>query len=125
MINEEKVILMTKLASYEEGEGKKYVPIINYFRTDYISSHLLKSFIAGTLAFLSVIGVYVFYNFEAIMADVYNIDFVEIAKTLGKYYLILIVVYLLITYVVSAFRYSRARKSLKVYYNNLKRLEKF
>lgn len=125
MINEEKVILMTKLASYEEGEGKKYVPIINYFRTDYISSHLLKSFIAGTLAFLSVIGVYIFYNFEAIMADVYNIDFVEIAKTLGKYYLILIVVYLLITYVVSAFRYSRARKSLKVYYNNLKRLEKF
>ena len=125
MINEEKVILMTKLASYEEGEGKKYVPIINYFRTDYISSHLLKSFIAGTLAFLSVIGVYIFYNFEEIMADVYNIDFVEIAKTLGKYYLILIVVYLLITYVVSAFRYSRARKSLKVYYNNLKRLEKF
>lgn len=125
MINEEKVILMTKLASYEEGEGKKYVPIINYFRTDYISSHLLKSFIAGTLAFLSVIGVYIFYNFEAIMADVYNIDFVEIAKTLGKYYLILIVVYLLITYVVSAFRYSRARKSLKLYYNNLKRLEKF
>ena len=36
MINEEKVIMMTKLASYESGEGKKDISILNYFRNDYI-----------------------------------------------------------------------------------------
>jgi hypothetical protein len=31
MINEEKVKIMTKLAMYEQGEGKKHLPISRYF----------------------------------------------------------------------------------------------
>ena len=34
MLNEERVILMTKLASYEANEGKKNVAIGNYFRSE-------------------------------------------------------------------------------------------
>ena len=33
MINEEKVKLMTKMASYEAGEGKKYLAVCKYFRS--------------------------------------------------------------------------------------------
>lgn len=32
MLNEERVILMTKMASYEEGEGKKSMSLGRYFR---------------------------------------------------------------------------------------------
>ena len=35
MLNEEKVILMTQMASYEENEGKKNMAIGRYFRSDY------------------------------------------------------------------------------------------
>ena len=35
MINEEKVILMTKLASYETHEGKKDMTVVHYFRRLY------------------------------------------------------------------------------------------
>ena len=38
MLNEEKVILMTQMASYEENEGKKNMAIGRYFRSDYIAS---------------------------------------------------------------------------------------
>ena len=34
MLNEEKVRVMTKLAIYEQGEGKKYLPISKYYRSD-------------------------------------------------------------------------------------------
>lgn len=125
MLNEEKVIQMTKLASYEQGEGKKYVPIINYFRTDYISSQLLKSFIAGTASFMAIMGVYLFYNFELLIEDVYNIDFIEFGKQIGSIYLTLMAIYLVATYILAVFRYSRAKKSLKNYYANLKRLENY
>ena len=37
MLNEEKVILMTQMASYEENEGKKNMAIGRYFRSDYIA----------------------------------------------------------------------------------------
>ena len=64
MMNEEKVILMTRLASYESNEGKKDISIVNYFKGDYIGFQILKSVIAATIAFFALFGVYIFYNFE-------------------------------------------------------------
>ncbi|MBQ0027833.1 MAG: hypothetical protein KBS96_04450 [Lachnospiraceae bacterium] len=124
MVDEEKLILMTKLASYENGEGKKYVPIANYFRSDYISAQLLKSIVAGTVAFMSIMGIVLFYNFETIMEEIYNIDFVGIAKRIGTLFATCMVIYVIITYILAVYRYSRARKSLKNYYANLKKVEK-
>jgi len=125
MVNEEKVILMSKLASYEQGEGKKYVSIANYFRTDYISSQVLKSLVAGIIAFVAVIGVYLFYNFEVILENVYTMDLLGMATGAGKVFVVCIVIYMLLSYGLAVYRYRRARNSLKNYYNNLKRLEKF
>ena len=51
MLNEERVILMTKMASYEENEGKKNVNIGNYFRGDYIAIQVLKSIFCATIAY--------------------------------------------------------------------------
>lgn len=124
MVNEEKVILMTRLASYEQGEGKKYVNITRYFRTDYITAQMLKSVIAGIVAFVTIIGVYLFYNFEVIMENVYNMDFVAFGKRIGSIFVVCMGVYLIGSYIIAVYRYSHARKSLKVYYANLKRLEK-
>ena len=37
MINEEKVVLMTRASIYEEKKGKEQLKISRYFRHDYIS----------------------------------------------------------------------------------------
>ena len=49
MLNEERVILMTKLASYEANDGKRNVAIGSYFRSDYIGWQVLKSIISATI----------------------------------------------------------------------------
>ena len=54
MINESRVKLMTRLAVYEGGEGKKNMSIGSYFRGDYISVQVIRSVICGTAAFLLV-----------------------------------------------------------------------
>ena len=36
MLNQNKIVLMTKLASYEENDGKENVKIGKFFRADYI-----------------------------------------------------------------------------------------
>ena len=73
MINEDKVALMTRMASYESGRGKKDITVLNYFRGDYIGFQVLKSVIAATIAFFLVFAVYVFYNFENGIG-IYNIE---------------------------------------------------
>ena len=122
MINEEKVILMTKMASYEEHEGKESMKIYNYFREDYIALQVLKSVFCATIAFGLIFALYIFYDFEVFMQDIYKVDLVSYAKTVLTYYGITVVVYGAICYGVCAYRYAKARRSLKLYYQNLKKL---
>ena len=63
MLNKERVILMTKMASYEENEGRKDRAVMSYFRGDYVWFQVLKSVVYGTIAFGIVFGMYIFYDF--------------------------------------------------------------
>ena len=122
MLNEKRIILMTKMASYEANEGKKNVAIGSYFRSDYIGWQVLKSIISATIAFVVVFAMYIFYDFEIFMMDIYKMDLIEFAKRTLSLYLGTIGAYAVISYMVYTIRYSRAVKSLRVYYLNLRRL---
>ena len=122
MINEERVILMTKLASYEANEGKKDISIVNYFRGDYIGFQVLKSIIAATISFFALFAVYIFYNFEELMQDVYKMNLLGYGKSIVTIYLCSVGAYGVLSYILLSIRYSRARKSLKNYYGNLRKL---
>lgn len=122
MLNEDRIILMTKMESYEENEGRKNVAIGNYFRGDYISMQVLKSVISATIAFAVIFALYIFYDFEVFMQDIYKMDVIAFARNVLILYGIGMVIYGVISYLVYSYRYSRAKKSLKSYYNNLKKL---
>ncbi len=122
MINEEKVILMTRLASYESNEGKKDISIVNYFKGDYIGFQILKSVIAATISFLALFGVYAFYNFEELMQNIYKMDLLGFGKDVMTLYLCIVGAYGVITYVLFTYKYNKAKKNLRNYYSNLKKL---
>ncbi len=122
MLNEDRIILMTHMASYEENEGRRNVAIGSYFRGDYIGLQLLKSVISGTIAYALVVAMVIFYDFGTFMQDIYKTDLMELGKTLLFYYLGSLIVYLGISYAVYFHKYNQAKKSLKNYYNHLKQL---
>lgn len=122
MLNEERVILMTHMASYESGEGRKNVKIGNYFRSDYIAVQVLKSVVCGTIAFGVIFALYILYDFELFMQDLYKMDLLAFAKNVLTNYAISIVAYGLLTYIISTYRYVKAKNSLKSYYHSLKKL---
>lgn len=120
MLNEKRVIMMTRLASYETGEGKKNMSVGNYFRGDYLASQILKSIVCSTLSFFIVFGLYILYNFETFMQELYDMDLIQFARSVLKYYVITVVAYAALIYVVSTVRYVHAKKNLQRYYKNLK-----
>ncbi len=122
MLNEERIKLMTRMASYEAGEGKTSMNIGKYFRSDYISIQVLKSIISSTISFVICVALYLFYDFENFMQNIYEMDLVKFAKDIMIIYVIVVVGYALITYLVYSIKYKKARKSLKKYYNNLRKL---
>ena len=110
------------MASYEANEGKKNVAIGSYFRGDYIGWQVLKSIISATIAFVVVFGMYIYYDFEVFMLDIYKMDVLAFVKRILSMYLWTTGIYAVIAFVVYAVRYSRAMRSLKLYHMNLRRL---
>ena len=122
MLNEERIILMTRLASYEAGEGKKNETIGKYFRSDYIGVQVVKSVIGASIAFVLMFGLYLLYDLETLMTEIYKMDLFAFAKNVLLLYAGMVGGFAVLTYAVYAYRYNRARKSLRNYYNNLRRL---
>lgn len=122
MLNEERIILMTKLASYEENEGKKNMAIGRYFRSDYLAVQILKAVVCATVSFGVLFGLFIFYDFEIFMQDVYKMDLISLARNTLFLYVLLVAVYCAVCYAAFAYKYTKAKKSLKLYYQNLKKL---
>jgi hypothetical protein len=123
MLDEEKVILMTKMTAFIDREGKKNDAINSYFRSDYVGFNVLKSVISATVIFAILLGTYVLCKFETVLSNIYNTEnLLNAGRRCLIYYLLLVGVYSLASYVIYSYRYSKMRKSMKAYYGNLKKL---
>ncbi|MBR1910364.1 MAG: hypothetical protein IJ821_07245 [Lachnospiraceae bacterium] len=122
MLNEERIRLMTRMAAYEEREGKKDIAISGYFRGDYISFQLLKSAIYATVGFALAVAMYVLYNIETFLEEFYKMDIVEFFKDILSKYCLVLAIYLVISYFVYNYRYSKAKRHVKQYNQLLRAL---
>ena len=123
MLDEQKVLRMTKMAFYDSHGGRKDKSVSRYFQGDYVGMHLLISFLVITAAFLAVIVAYLCFHFEEVMSTIYTMDLVETAKKILFFYGVALVVYLVITYVVYQIRYRKARRRLNLFGELLERLD--
>jgi len=122
MLNEEKIALMTRLALYEQKEGKKEIPMSGYYKGDYVSLNVLTSAIIGTLAYLIIVGSIILINAESLVNKLTEIDLFALGKQILMYYGIFIAVYLLIAYIFYTLKFRRVRVKLNQYNGDLKRL---
>ena len=122
MLNKERIRLMTQMAAYEQNEGKQDISTNGYFRGDYISFQLLKSAIYATASFAMAVVMYVLYDLETFLEDFYKMDIVEFLRGILSKYVLVLAVYMVISYFVYAYRYGRAKRSIKRYQTQLKQL---
>ena len=115
---------MTRMAAYEQHEGKKNNAINSYFRSDYVGFQVLKSIISATIVYLIVVAAYVMYHFSEVLQDIYNTDIMATARKYLVYYIVLVAVYSVISYIVYSIRYGKMRGNMRTYYSCLKKLGK-
>ncbi len=122
MVDEDRIKLMTRMASFEENEGKKAIPVCEFFRSDYVGLHMLLSAVYATIAFAIVTGIDLFCGMESFLSDFYKTDFVAFGEGLLRKYLIVLAVFAAVSFLVYSYRYTKARKSTRTYQKALKRL---
>ncbi|HIT89890.1 MAG TPA: hypothetical protein IAC41_05660 [Candidatus Merdenecus merdavium] len=124
MINEERLKLMIKLAAFESKSGKEALKTSKYFRKDYVGYQMLKTGIAVTVAYLILIGLWFVYHMDFIIDHIYQFDYKKFAQQLIIPYVILMVLYLIISYILYSYRYTKSVKKLKLYSKDLRKLER-
>ncbi|GLC79086.1 hypothetical protein [Lacrimispora brassicae] len=124
MLSEEKIKIMTSLAMFEKHEGKKVFPVNRYFKSDYISSKLLRSFFSYTLSFVLCLILWGLYDLERWMNTMELKGLTTAGMRVGMIYLLGQVIYLGISAFVYMKRYEYANRGMKVYLAKLKRLDK-
>ena len=122
MINEEKVILMTRASLYEEKQKKKALKISKYFRHDYISVQLLAGWFFVTLCFLLAAVLWGACHMEYLMENLHKMDIQGFGLLVLAFYVVTVVVYLSVLYGVSSYRYSRAKRSVSEYMQTLQKI---
>ena len=117
MLNEEKIKIMNKLAMYEQGEGKKYLPVSRYYRSDYIGLAMIKNFcliLAGIAAYFA----------EYLIDNVHKMNLVSLGVEVILGYVAVLVLFSVLTYIQYTVKYHKAKKSVKNYYEELTQLSK-
>lgn len=124
MLSEERIRLMTKMASYEEGEGKEYLPIKQYYRKDYVALGMIQTFITSSIAFGILFLCGLLYKMENITELLADKDLTELGVFVLTIYFIFVAVYQVIALLVYNWRYTKANASMKEYHSVIKRVEK-
>ena len=124
MLDVQKIKKMHKLAVYESGEGKQHLAISNYYRSDYIGLTLIKNFFLTTIAYALLLMGWAGYRSDYLMNNLHwmNLPLLVVAALGG--YIILLVVYSVLTYIYCTVKYAKAQKGIQEYYKALGQLKK-
>lgn len=122
MLNNRKVRLMTRLAMYEQTEGKEDVRLSKYFRTDYVRLNLLKSVVAVTVGYLLILLLLVVYHSEYLIREAVTLDYRGMLMRYAGIYIIILAVYCSLCTIGYMVKYRTSRKKLAKYFRMLRKL---
>ena len=122
MLNNDKIRIMTRLALYEQGNGKNDIKISHFYKSDYIRYNILKTIVAVTVGIALLLGFAGLYNMEYIISNATKINYRQLGISLLILYLLIIIGYVILTIAVTSVKYKRARKNLAKYNRDLKEL---
>ena len=124
MIDEEHVKVLYQAASYDMNHQQEYQQIRRYFRSDYINREILKSIFTGTFAYMIFCAIWIIVNGEEFIEQINHIDYISVGKDIGILYCLFMLVYLLITWMIYAIRYSKEKKEYQKYGESLKKIHR-
>lgn len=125
MLNNEKIILMTKLSLYEQNNQKKEIKTGKYFKSDYMLIKMLGSFASVTLGYLLALVLWIVYSSDRMLAKMTTTGrFVGMVVILIIVYIVLCTVYMIFSYAFFSHRFRKIRRNLKEYNGDLKTLHR-
>lgn len=123
-MDEKRIKSMIRLAAYENGEGGQDLSVHRYSLRDYVIKDLIKTFFLTTVGYGLLLLLVIFGNLTSVTAMLTKVDMGVALIWLLVGYAAVMVLYMTISFNRSRKRYLEAKRSVKAYGAELKRLEK-
>lgn len=124
MLSRDRVRTMTRLAVYEENQGRVDDKINGYFKNDYIIGHMVGSFVCGSIAFFVVGILYVCYHYDTMLESAFENSFTGLLSTALTLYAAFIIFFLAVSFFIYRHRYNAAQNRLRRYRRRLEHLQR-
>ena len=124
MLDKRKVEIMTRLAFYEQTEGKEDFKVSEYYRRDYASLHTICSVLWVMIGYLCLVGILVLIWLDELLSNMSNTLIVMLIGMVVLGYVSLVIVYAIITNHIYNEKHKDARQRVKKYNHDLTRLLK-
>ena len=124
MINENKVKVMAHIATFEEKERKRAMKIEKYDKKDYVSLHVIITWVGASIGFFLLLGIILL---SQVSMGIFNMTFMQLAMVaiaIGLTYILFSAIYVKISYDMYSKKYDKAKESMKKYSFYLKRLNR-
>lgn len=125
MLNEEKIRLMISLAEYEKGQGRVDLQRAGYYKIDYVRTRVLRTVACVKVASILLFMLFCFYHAETWLMNVFSMDYTAIGGQLLTIFLLLQILFVVITIGIENIQYEESMKRVKVYFRNLNRLMEY
>ena len=127
MLNEGKIMLMTKVAIYEKHEENDKLVMARYFREDYIKYGCLKTVVATTFVYWTYVAIYILMSFEKILDQLtdMDMDYFEVISVYLKGYVVACVVMFVYSFIIYLFKFQLAKPGVIKYNGMLRKLLKY
>ena len=125
MLDKERIKAMVKLSFYEHGKGKEQLRISGYFKKDYVSFNTFLTGLWVSIGYFLILAVYVMIEIDSLLQELLSIEsLIDMIRRFAIIYLIILVVFCVISSFVYRQRHKNAKKHVKNYYRDLGHLEK-
>ena len=125
MLDERKVKLMTRLALYEETQGKEDFKISEYYRKDYAGIHIFASILWVTVGYVCACALIIFAGLDLLMNNLSNSLLLMLIIVFAIGYVGIVVIYAIITGSIYNQKHREARMRVRKYNHDLMRLLKW
>ena len=125
MLNQKKIRWMTQASIYQKNEGIRDLRENAFFASDFVRYNVLKTLLGVTIAYILIFGIYAVCHLDEILAEAANFQLAELFQTALRYYIILLIIYGVLSAGVYAWRYHKSHERVRIYYRMLKLIEKY
>ena len=125
MLNVKKIRWMSQASIYQKNEGIQDLKKNAFFASDFVRYNVLKTLMGVTVAYVLIFGIYAVCNLETILSAAANFQLADLFQDALRYYIILLIIYALVSAAVYAWKYHKSHERVRIYYRMLKLIEKY